>query len=253
MSQLPFADRLPFSGPAWGALYPEPPHFYRNTSNLFMSYATNAEETRRLLPDGVSLLSDEARVIVWICDSPFGTFGPHQGAYAFIEVEFEGRPFLYEAFLWVSSESALAAGRELWGDSKKLADISLRLEREEVVAEVSRTDAQPILRLRMRVEAWGEVAELPSYPGLCLKMIPSAASPRSWEVLQLVADEMDIRPVIASDGRAEVFAGTGTIALTPDVALDPVGLLTPIGPVRAHFARLHLELGMGAIVRDYLS
>lgn len=244
-------DRIAFSGPAWGALYPEPPHFYRNTENMILSYETTPETAYDLLPEGVELLGDSPRVVLWFMSSPFGTFGPHDAAYAFIECEFEGEPYLYEAFLWVTSESAMAAGREFWGDSKKLGDISLRPVKEEIVGTLGRTDSAPIARGRMRLEKWGSPADLPQHPGLCLKIIPGASRPRSFEVLQLVTDDMVMTPVLGSDGRAEIFTGVADVDLTTDLALEPLGTLRPTGPVTGVYARLHVDLDYGRIVKDF--
>lgn len=246
-------DRMAFSGPAWGALYPEPPHFYRNSANLILSYETDLQAVVDQLPDGVEPLSENPRVVLWFQDTPFSSFGDHQAAYAFIECSFEGVAYLFEAFLWVTSESAMAAGRELWGDSKKLAEISLGVVKEEIVASLKRTTDAPIASARMRLTGWGSESDLPRLPGLCLKMIPDAETPRSYRVLQLVTDDMENTVVKGSDGRAEVYTGIADIELTTSIHLDPVGTLVPRGPISATYARLHTNLDYGRILKDYLA
>lgn len=246
-------EAIPFSGPAWGALYPPPPHFYRNTSNLILSYETDLEAVLDFLPEGVEPLGQSPRVYFWFQDTPFSSFGPHQAAYAFIECSHDGTPYLFEALLWVSSESAMAAGRELWGDSKKLGDVTLEFAKEEIVATLERPAGVRVATARMRLEGWGDASSLPPHPGLCLKMIPDARSPRSHLVLQLVTDESTLSPVIGSDGRAEIYRGSADIELTTAITLDPVGRLKPTGPITATYARLHMELDFGRLVKDYLS
>lgn len=246
-------DRLAFSGPAWGALYPEPPHFYRNSANLILSYETDLQAVVDRLPEGVEPLDDHPRVVLWFQDTPFSTFGNHQAAYAFLECSFEGQPYLFEAFLWVTSESAMAAGRELWGDSKTLAEISLGTVKEEIVASLRRTADAPLASARMRLTGWGAESDLPQLPGLCLKMIPDATSPRSFKVLQLVTDDMDNTVVVGSDGRAEIFTGVADVELTSSTTLDPIGTLIPRGPIQATYARLHTNLDYGRVLKDYLA
>lgn len=244
-------DKMAFSGPTWGGLYPQPPHFYRNSQNLMLSYETAVDPVLDLLPEGVELLTDQPRVLLWFHDVPMSTFGPHQGCYAFIECSFRGNPYLFEAFLWVSSESALTAGREFWGDSKKLADIGIGFDREEVVASLERPAGRYLAQARMRLERWGDVDSMPDYPGLCLKMIPSAEEGAPPAVLQLVRDDVVVHPVIGSDGRAEIFAGPASVSLADLTTLDPVTSLVPSGEIQAIYAVLHLELNFGTIIKDY--
>lgn len=244
-------DKLPFAGPAWGELYPEPPHFYRNTGNLILRYEVDVDAANRFLPEHVSLRDDHPHVLFWFQDTPFCTFGAHKGAYLFMEAEFKGEEFLYEAFLWVSSEAAMTAGRELWGDSKKMAEITLESEREEMVGTLSRGSGVPVARARMRLQRWGDDSNMPNVPGLCLKMIPKSSEPKSFEVLQLVTDDLVLTPVVGSDGRAEIFTGAADIHFTPDRNLEPVATLAPIGAVEATFVRAHMDLGFGRILHDY--
>lgn len=244
-------ERMHFSGPTWGGLYPRPPHFYRGSRNLLVSYATELEPVLDLLPEEVEPLADPPQVLLWFQDTPFSTFGPHQGAYGFIECRFRGVPYFFEAFLWVSSDSALAAGRELWGDSKKLADIRVEPVCEEVAASLERPAGTLIAAARMRLERFGDPDSVPSYPGLCLKIIPSAEPGRPPEVLQLVRDDITASPVVGSDGRAEVYTGAASLRLGTAGALDPLATLVPRGPVHATFALMHIELGYGTVLKDY--
>ncbi|WP_259314385.1 acetoacetate decarboxylase family protein [Capillimicrobium parvum] len=242
---------MTFSGPTWGGLIPAPPHFYRNSKNLLISYETHLDPVLDLLPEEVEPLSDAPRVVLWFQDTPFSTWGPHQGCYAFIECVFRGNPYFFEAFLWVTSDSALAAGRELWGDSKKLADISVDCVAEEIVASLERPTGCAIATARMRLERWGDPDALPAHPGLCLKIIPGAERGQPPAVLQLVRDDMAAHAVVGSDGRPEVYTGPATLTLGTQGALDPLASLTPIGPIEATYALMHVELDYGTILKDY--
>jgi acetoacetate decarboxylase len=244
-------EKMSFSGPTWGGLYPRPPHFYRNARNLILTYETALEPVLDLLPEEVEPLSDKPRMILWFQDTPFSTFGAHQAAYGFIECQFRGKPFMFEAFLWVTSESAMAAGREFWGDSKKLADVSLELVKEEIVAKLERPAGSMIASARMRLERWADESELPQFPGLCLKYIPSAERDQSPAVLQLVVDDFSGGPALGSDGRQEIYAGPATVDFGPEGALDPIASLKPIGPVQALYTVMNFELDFGTILKDY--
>ncbi|WP_009478538.1 acetoacetate decarboxylase family protein [Rhodococcus sp. JVH1] len=244
-------DKMPHSGPSWGGLYPAPPHFYRNTKNLILSYEVDPELVLDQLPEGVEPLNDHPRMVLWFQKSPFSTFGPHEAAYGYLECSFEGKAYMMETFLWVSSESAMAAGREFWGDSKKMGKVELDFVKEEVVASLERPEGSKIAGARMRLERFAEASELPAYPGLCLKYIPSAEKGKGPEVLQLVEDDFDGGPIVGTDGRAEIYAGSATVEFGPEGVLDPIASFKPLGPISAIYTEMNFELDYGTIVKDY--
>lgn len=244
-------DLMAFSGPTWGALYPRPPHFYRGAKNLIFTYQVAAESVIDLLPEEAEPMGATTGMVLWFQDTPFSTFGPHRATYAWIECTFRGNPYYFEAFLWVTSESAMAAGREFWGDSKKLADISFDFVKEEVVAKLERPVGSVIAAGRMRLERFADVSEMPQHPGLCLKYIPDAERDMPPAVLQLVMDDFTGGPVIGSDGRAEIYAGAGTIDFGAVGDLDPLTKLRPIGPVTALYTVMNFELDFGTVLKDY--
>lgn len=244
-------EKMAFSGPTWGALYPEPPHFYRGAKNLIFTYQVNAESVLDLLPEDVEPASATPTIVLWFQDTPFSTFGPHRATYAWIECVFRGKTYFFESFLWVTSESAMAAGREFWGDSKKLAEVSFDFIKEEVVAKLERPAGCMIASGRMRLERWADESELPAHPGLCLKYIRDAERGMPPAVLQLTMDDFTGGPVVGSDGKKEIYAGAGTIDFGPEGDLDPLTKLKPIGPVKAVYTVMNFELDYGTVLKDY--
>ncbi len=244
-------DSLGFSGPGWSPLYPAPPHFYRNTKNLIVLYETDAAAAEDILPVGLAPLRDPPVALAWFQDAPFSTFGPHTGTYVYLECEYRGAPHLYMPYLFVSSDSALAAGRELWGDAKKLAHTQIRFENEEVIASLERPPGERLATAKLRLERFGSSADmLLDYPGLCLKHIPSAEDSPSPAVLQLVRDAMTVHAVVGSDGREEVFTGPGSLWLEPGSDLWPLGRLQPARVIGAYYAQAHIDLDYGTILED---
>ena len=190
-------------------------------------------------------------MILWFQHSPFSTFGPHQGCYAYIECTFRGEKFLYIPYLWVSSDSALAAGRELWGDAKKLADIEVRIANEEIIGTLERPAGIRIATGRLRAEYFATPEELPlTTPGLMLKHIPGASADDQPAILQLVRDNMTAHPVIGSDGRAEVFGGPASITYDSPSQLSPISNLVPRKMLRSYYARMHIDLDYGTVVKE---
>ena len=74
----------------------------------------------------------------------------------------------------MSSEIPLAAGREIWGYCKKMANISLHLEKEQVRGEVERVRTKIMKCLCIR-EVPAKLEELPFGPIFSVKVILGAA------------------------------------------------------------------------------
>lgn len=62
----------------------------------------------------------------------------------------------YEPYLYVTSEIPLAAGREIWGFCKKLANINVRLEKEIARGEVERVGTK-ILTIQTTIDEPGKL------------------------------------------------------------------------------------------------
>ena len=54
---------------------------------------------------------------------PSSNLGPYDEVVLFLDVIFKGRPFQFAAFLYVTTDAAMAAGREMGGYPKKIARI----------------------------------------------------------------------------------------------------------------------------------
>jgi acetoacetate decarboxylase len=244
-------DKLGFSGPGWSPLYPAPPHFYRNTENLLFFYETDLDPVLDLLPEEVEPSQENPIVMLWFQHAPFSTFGPHQGCYGYIECVFRGEKYLYMPYLWVTSDSALAAGRELWGDAKKLADIKINIANEEIVATLERPTGVRLITARLRVEGFASPDDLGlTTPGLCIKMIPGVEQSDQPAILQLVEDAMTPHPVIGSDGRAEVFGGPASVTFDSPSQLSPISNLVPRQMLRSYYALMHIDLDYGKVLKE---
>jgi acetoacetate decarboxylase len=159
-------DRFGQSGPAHSPLY-EVPFQVKNATHLLYRYETDRQEVDDIL-------------------FPM----PYAGTYIFPECTFEGKDFVFEYFLMVTADSAMASGREFWGDSKKLAHINLTWEGNEVFTTCERPTGFSLVNTHFRVGQQIPADQAPSMPpGLCMKMIPSSEEGKPFQVLQYVRRE----------------------------------------------------------------
>ena len=99
---------------------------------VIVDYLTDAKSAAALLPEGVTTLpipelpGFSAVKHVW-ANYRDSSFGPYKELIVAIPCLFKGEMYLYVPFIYVTNDAALAAGREMGGWPKKIADI--RMER----------------------------------------------------------------------------------------------------------------------------
>lgn len=113
---------------------------------VVIAYATDADKAAALVPKGLKLvdipaLPGQAPVnIVWAKYTDVKTIGPYLEFIVSIPVVVEGLPYMYVAAIYVDSDSAMAAGREIGGYSKKIATIEQKNYGNLFLGSISRND-----------------------------------------------------------------------------------------------------------------
>lgn len=119
---------------------------YKNFEMVVIAYATDADKAAALVPKGLKLvdipaLPGQAPVnIVWAKYTDVNTIGPYLKFIVSIPVVVEGLPYMYVAAIYVDSDSAMAAGREIGGYSKKIATIEQKNYGNLFLGSISRND-----------------------------------------------------------------------------------------------------------------
>lgn len=121
--------------PLLESLYPDPPYEYRG-STLVTAVVTGTLPAG-VLPDGLDPAAEPMLTAVF-ADYPDTTIGPYREAIVLVGCSWQGTFGLYCPFIYVDSDAALAAGREIWGFPKKIADIDLETTGTTVRARLSR-------------------------------------------------------------------------------------------------------------------
>jgi Acetoacetate decarboxylase (ADC)/Enoyl-(Acyl carrier protein) reductase len=112
------AFAMPLTNPA----YPIGPYRFYNREYLIITYRTNLEKLREVVPEPLQV--DEPLVKYEFIRMPDSTgFGDYTESGQVIPVSFKGRKGGYTHCMFLKDHPPIAGGRELWGFPKKLAKL----------------------------------------------------------------------------------------------------------------------------------
>lgn len=235
------AFAMPLTQPA----YPLGPYRFYDREYLIITYRSDRETLRRLIPEPLELTSDLVKFeFIRMPDST--GFGDYTEAGQVIPVSFGGRIGSYTLCMFLNDHPPIAGGRELWGFPKKLAGPSLRAETDTLVGTL---DYGPVrvatgtMGYKHKEADVGAAQTSLGAPNFLLKIIPHVdGSPRICELVEYHLEDVRIKGV---------WTGPGALLLEPH-ALAPVADLPVLEVISAVHLLADLTLGLGTVVHDYL-
>jgi acetoacetate decarboxylase len=235
------AFAMPFTSPA----YPPGPYRFIDREFLIITYRSDPEKLRAVLPEPLEL--DEPLVRYEFIRMPDSTgFGDYTETGQVIPVTFQGRKGGYCHCMFLNDEPPIAGGRELWGFPKKLADPTLHVEIDQVVGTL---DYGPVrvatgtMGYKHRAVDDAGVAKALGAPNFLLKIIPHVdGSPRICELVEYYLEDVTVKGA---------WTGPASLALNPH-ALAPVAELPVLEVVSSLHLIADLTLGLGRVIYDYL-
>jgi acetoacetate decarboxylase len=235
--------QLGFSMPPYAPLFPKPPYFYENATLMIFKYVTN-ESAARMVPEMVELADPPTAGLVF-ASYPSSNLGPYDEVVLFLDVVFNGRALQFAAFLYVTTDAAMAAGREMGGYPKKIARIEFLpgpvktwvMERPAGLRICTGT-----MRPEQRQIPGSDPQKTASSPArlvlnyLTLRLIPSPQLGQPPSLLELLETHWTI-------DCSEVWTGPGSCQFTGASELDPLHWAPVVQPIVC-------ELVKGDIVVD---
>ena len=250
---------LPNNQPATAPLYPPFPWKTFGGKAIVINYETDLDPVLDLLPPDLAPLTDPP-VVSCLLNGGYD-FAVGGGAYCemapLLHVTYQGEPYIYPwvVYLGEGTEEWFAAGREVLGDSKKLAQIRLehKLGRGMMLGTVERPAGHRIVTMVAGpFDRQGDESDFGFNPIIGLRLLPSGDKGNNRpQVAELHRKTVKATIARAADGSPMIFHGPGTVELGRSEQ-DPLYKL----PVRKVLGAFYIEFGTieqpaGEVVKRY--
>lgn len=235
-----------FSMPLTSPSYPKGPYRFIDREFLTITYRTDMEALRRVVPEPLEI--PEPIVKYEFIRMPDSTgFGDYTESGQVIPVTLDGVAGGYVHAMFLNDESPIAGGREIWGFPKKLADPSLRVEKDTLIGTLnvgSVRVATGTMGYKHHTLDTGKILKSLEAPSYLLKIMPHVdCTPRICELVRYYMTDITVKGAWEGPAGLELHSH----------ALAPVAEL----PVREVLSAVHiltdLTLGLGEIAYDYLA
>ncbi len=174
--------RQAFAMPLTSPSYPRGPYRFINREFLTITYRTDMGALRRLIPEPLAI--PEPIVKYEFIRMPDSTgFGDYTESGQVIPVTLDGVAGGYVHAMFLNDEAPIAGGREIWGFPKKLADPSLRVEKDTLVGTLdvgSVRVATGTMGYKHRTLDHGEVSRRPAFCSRSFRMSIAHRASANW-------------------------------------------------------------------------
>lgn len=240
---LPLLETIPHRSPLYKAL----PRYYADFEKISVICRAEPEAVRRLLPEPLEYVSDLIEIFVYRCPRVLDISYPEAPARSYVEsgiavqTRVDGLLGGHVAYEFVTTDDAMAPGREIWGYPKKMAAVSWD-EANGVIS--SQTVRQGQVLIDLSFEVADQPVEKPVLqPRLQIKKIPSADGQR-YDVHQIILNRLNHWIV------HETLPGTAELNLGGLTHMDPLFELGPVQVLGAEKLIAEFELGYGEVLKD---
>jgi acetoacetate decarboxylase len=236
------AFAMPLTSPA----YPLGPYRFINREYLIITYRTDAQKLRELVPEPLQI--GEPLVKFEFIRMPDSTgFGDYTESGQVIPVTFEGRKGGYSHCMFLDDHPPIAGGRELWGFPKKLAKPTLKPEIDTFLGTLDYGSVRIATATMGYKHVRADLAAVERSmlePNWLLKIIPHVdGSPRICELVEYSLTEINLKGA---------WTGPAGLSLAWH-ALAPVAELPVLEIVSAIHILADLTLPLGTVAHDYLA
>ncbi len=236
-----------FAMPLMNPTYPPGPYRFVNREYLIITYETDLDRLRQIVPE--PLEPAYPHVMYEFIRMPDSSgFGDYTESGQVIPVSYKGKIGNYVHSMFLDCEPPIAAGREIWGFPKTLAQPSLKVDSDTLTGTLKYQGVCVALGTMgykyKEVDCKAVEKSFASTPNYLLKIIPHVDG--TLRICELVSHYLtDVQVKGAWEGPAE-------LSLTPHVMANVADL-----PVKNIVSALHvitdLTLPYGKVEYDYLA
>ncbi|MBI1731427.1 MAG: acetoacetate decarboxylase family protein [Gammaproteobacteria bacterium] len=235
-------------GPPHNSLGHKGPWYYRDTEVVLVEFLTDEDYVLNIMPPELELY-EPAMAFMVIETNHWTTIGPYSEVYNGILCTWKGELHAYVPGVYVTGEASQIIGREVYGFGKKRAHrIELiRHDTGEVEALMEVKPGDRALRALMNTQKNEPAEAVGTLPLIVLRIVPDAEGSDIPALAQLVSVTFSAKPLMGSDGKAEVFSGPGS--LTFGCASDAELPVKQV--VSCKYAHFNADLPYGKVLKTY--
>lgn len=235
-----------FAMPLHNPAYPPGPYRFIDREYLIITYRTDPEALRKLIPAPLELV--EPVVKFEFINMPDSTgFGHYCESGQVIPVRHGNETGGYVLSMFLNDHPPIAAGRELWGFPKKLGQPELRVHTDTLMGTLDYSDfrvATGTMGFKHQALDQAKVKAALEAPNYLLKILPHVdGSPRVCELVRYGMTDIHIKGA---------WSGPGSLDLRSH-ALAPVADLPVLEILSTVHILADLTLPLGTVVHDYLA
>lgn len=242
-----------FSTPFHAPLYTGPVIEYWDVEAVIALGLFDRASVESILPEGLEPAGDPVLGALWVGRYPFSTVGSYNEFLVAIQVLRGGELGYYVPYIYVTNDAALAAGREVLGAPKKLAEITLERGVYSTVLGAARRGYMEAV-VEVRPEGYVEepvIRSLLPEEGVNLYSIrslpPAGESPG---IAQLVHWKAFVHFARRPSGRISAMAGPARVHLRGSLE-DPIDSLGLKAAEQGFYAVFDMQLKPVRVVGEW--
>ncbi|MHA1146492.1 MAG: acetoacetate decarboxylase family protein [Candidatus Helarchaeota archaeon] len=193
---------IPMQAPLYGA----PPYIYPSAELIQVVFNVNRNEIESIVPNPLKI-ARSPMIMAYVAFFQDSTVGPYHEAAAFVDVKLKTEKIKIRGWfctnMFVDSDRALTAGREIWGFPKKLAEMSIR-DKDGCKIGLLKRNGKELMKIQVKLEH--EFDELPMEAFNSVINLKQILSPdgNSLELSEFVLSSMEIKPKRMMGGSASI-------------------------------------------------
>lgn len=250
----------PFDASIYGASFPAGAHGenyeieYTDCSAIGALFTTDPG-VQEILPEGITPYSSPPTAAVLIAHYPHSTVGEYHEYFAVVQVEdLDGDLAYYVPYIYVTNDAAMAAGRELAGAPKKIADIGLDTTGSVYSGHLDRPTGTRLTAVETKPEkrATGGLIDTilgDRMPLLSIRHLPPIEGGDGCTQLVKWYAEMDMHP--DASGTAKQWLGPTNLRYEAESKIDPVHNLPVDDMLAGIYAEFDMVLGVTEVHQEW--
>ncbi|MBV7485353.1 acetoacetate decarboxylase [Bordetella sp. BOR01] len=238
-----------FAMPIHNPAYPRPPFRFINREYFIVSYETDMDAVRAVVPEPLRVDSPIVHYEFIRMPDSSGLGAYTESGQVISVTDEDGKSAGFTHAMYLDDESAIAGGREIWGFPKKLATPGLCVDGKDTLLGTLDYGTQRVATGTMgykyrALDTAAECRKLADTPNYLLKVIPHVdGSPRICELVRFFLRDVDV--IGAWEGPAALELRPHALASVADLPVRKV--------IGARHVIANLTLDVGEVAYDYLA